>query len=366
MSRVNHEIALKKPESRTTWDLLQVFFATVKCGSYKKAADYLLISPQAVCMALHDLESRLSQKIITHLPKNNMEIEKYPAPLMTSEGAKWYLVVSELTNKENIEERLSYFKRESMMPFGFEPIAYNMWQDLGSLSHTEQISDPSYTIITIITIHIHGGGTMKPFKILTLDSFAHYMIASILPKLIFKYPHTLFCVEDATIDRSDLNADFYLLPYMPKNSHYLSESIVEGKMCLYANGSYLERKGIPKTLNDLLHHNIIRPKRSDVLLNIAKEDSHGNPYHKHSIYYKKEAIEVDNLTSLLQLGDSGAGIICSSDKLDKWHPNLKMERLPDLSEISTYVSFMVGVHEKEKNNPIFEDLRREVKSILLN
>ena len=130
MSRVRHEIALKKPEQRTTWDLLQVFFATVKCGSYKKAADYLLISPQAVCMALHDLESRLSQKIIHSLPKNNMELEKYSAPLITSEGAKWLLVMSELKNKVNIEERLSYFKRESMMPFRFEPIAYNIWKEL--------------------------------------------------------------------------------------------------------------------------------------------------------------------------------------------------------------------------------------------
>ena len=35
MRRGDHEIALKKPEQRTTWDLLQIFFATVQYGSYK-------------------------------------------------------------------------------------------------------------------------------------------------------------------------------------------------------------------------------------------------------------------------------------------------------------------------------------------
>ena len=357
---MNHEIALKKPEQRTTWDLMEIFFQSIKAGSYTKAAEKVLLSPQEISLALQELESRLGQKIIQSLPKNNLEMEKYSAPMMTSEGAKWLLVMSELKNKVNIEERISYFKRESMMPFGFEPIAYNMW-------HTAQgkqlIAEYDKPIFCMIKLLFKENDKMTSFKILTTDSFSHYLISPILPKLLLQYPETTFSIIDATIDREP-ESDLYLLAYEHPCKHFLSEVLTRGKLCLYANSKYLEKKGEPQTMDDLLNHSVIRPNRSDVLLKFGVEKTKTAPFYK-PIYYKKNALEVDTLTSLIRLGEAGAGIICYADTLEKYH-KVNMEKLPELDEEEKYVNYTLGFHEKHKNNPIVEDLRRELKSILLN
>ena len=357
---MNYKIALKKPETRTTWDLMQVFFESVKAGSYKKAADNLFLSSQEVCLAFQELESRLGQKIIQHLPKNHMEMERYSSPLMTSEGAKWWLVMSELKNTVNIDERLSYFKRESMMPFGFEPIAYNIWNMAQEKQLQTNDNSPTFCMIKLL---LKENNIMKEFKILTTDSFANYLIDPILPKLLFKYPDTMFSVIDATIDREP-ESDLYLLAYEHPFDRFLSEVLTKGKLCLYANTHYLEQKGVPKTMDDLLHHNILRPNRSNVLLKFGVEKFHERtPYAP--IYYKKQALEVDTLTSLITLGEKGAGIICYADTLEKYH-KVDMEKLPELGKEDNYVDYTLGFHEKHKNSPIVEDLRRELKSALLS
>ena len=203
---------------------------------------------------------------------------------------------------------------------------------------------------------------MKEFKILTTDSFAHYIMDPILAKLIFKYPDIKFSIVDATIDREP-EVDLYFLHYEHLFRDFLSDPLVKSKLCLYANGNYIDKKGVPKTMDDLLHHSIIRPQRSNVLLKFGVEKwktaSTFDP-----IYHKKDALEVDTLTSLIKLGDEGAGIICSNDKIEKWHPHLKMEKLPDLCD-DVYVTYTMGFHEKHRDNTLVEDFRGGLKSALL-
>ena len=353
---MKHEIALKRPEERTTWDLFQVFFATVKCGSYKKAADYLLISPQAVCMALHDLESRLSQKIITHLPKNNMEIEKYPAPLMTSEGAKWYLVVSELTNKENIEERLSYFKRESMMPFGFEPIAYNMWQLSQRQFSSSHGEEPTFCLIKL---SFKEDGKMKEFKILTTDGKISYIFMHFLPALL-KYEEFFITLDSIHLLRdnhSELEQfDLIFLPYDIKHTDFLSEKIGQYKLQAYASKNNPFIKEIPKTFEELRKYPCIKRTLAGDLLT-----KHNQDVKKLNDLFKK-SIEVSNGASYVESCKKGLGIGFLEEPIAylNW-PELEKIHVPDwdMPEITEYLA----VNYNSTNHVLVQETREQLKKI---
>lgn len=196
---------------------------------------------------------------------------------------------------------------------------------------------------------------MKEFKILTTDFFSSRFFSVILEKLIFKYPDVRFSIVDATIDREP-DVDLYALHYKHPMKNFISETVAKGMLGLYASSHYLEKKGIPETMDDLLNHNIIRPKRSDVLRKFA--------HIKYPpIFYKESAIEVDTLSSLYLLGEAGAGIICNTDLLTQ-RAGLKLERLPELSE-PIELDYSVGYKKEHHNNLLAQEIKEEVRLALV-
>ena len=84
---MNYKIALKQPETRTTWDLMQVFFMATNLG-YKAAAEAFCITREDVRDCIEQLEGITRRKLVKYLPKTSYDFTRYPGIMLTSEGAK--------------------------------------------------------------------------------------------------------------------------------------------------------------------------------------------------------------------------------------------------------------------------------------
>ena len=339
-----------------TWSLLRDFRTIARSDTYNAACVALVKTPLQLELLINELENSLSTKLFHTDASDRPGLLQYSPSsslILTSQGMKWFIIVSELLRRDG-DPNDALFYNENTYPVyrEFEQLLHGI---TNHLDHEKARNRDDYLFFLISIKFLQGDGTMKTFNILTTDSFAKYLISPILAEVVFKYPNTTFSIEDATIDR-ETECDMYLLAYEHSFKDFMTVSLTESKLCLYASSSYLELMGVPKTLEDIVVHNVIRVSRSDVLLKFGK--CAYTP-----IFYKKNAIMTDTLTSLIALGESSAGIICYAEHLQKY-TDVKLEKIPEIGEENKYVKYTLGFHERHKNEPIVNHFRCSLKEAL--
>lgn len=205
----------------------------------------------------------------------------------------------------------------------------------------------------------------QEIKLLTTDFLSRYFIEPVCAKLLDSDPTLKLSLTEATID-SEPEVHVYLLTYEHLFEDFIHEVILETEMSLWANGRYLEKYGVPRKLDDLLSHTMIRPLRGAVELAFGVETFKTLktyvPY-----YYKKDCIHTDGILSLVNLAESGAGITAAlHHNVSKF--GLRLERIPYLEDQNEacYRKYVVGYHKKYKDDPVVKSLVKEIKSLVLN
>lgn len=191
---------------------------------------------------------------------------------------------------------------------------------------------------------------MKEIKLLTTDNFSHYFVEPICAKLSIEDPSFRFSILSATVDREP-EVDVYFLVYRHLFPDFIHEVLAETKIHLWASSQYLERNGVPKTMNDLLSHSIIRPQRSLVTVEFGVK-KFGTVRHYLPYYHKVDSIQVDGIMSVANLAESGAGIAGLTQlSVDKC--GFRVEKIPPVEgdDDAYYREFVVGYHERHKNDP---------------
>lgn len=115
---------MAKIKNHTIYDLLTLFYEAVRSGSYKAIAKQRNTTTQDIYVTLAELEQRVGCTLIHNLPTNTLTLAKYPNIVLTANGAKWWMIMSELNQDTGLADRINHFKNKSLMPLGFEPIAY--------------------------------------------------------------------------------------------------------------------------------------------------------------------------------------------------------------------------------------------------
>lgn len=203
---------------------------------------------------------------------------------------------------------------------------------------------------------------MNEIRLLTTDFFSHHFVEPICARLLANDPEFKFSILAATIDREP-DVDIYFLPYEHKFDDFIHETLVESKLYLWASSKYLEKNGVPTNLNDLLSHNVIRPERGSVAFVFGvkrfKTAGYYAPY-----YYRKDCIKVDGLLSVVNLAENGVGII-SSTHFTVSKLGLKLEKIPQIEgDEGCYRSFVVGYHQKHKDNPRLQSIVKALRSAI--
>lgn len=203
---------------------------------------------------------------------------------------------------------------------------------------------------------------MKEVKLLTTELLSHHFVEPICAKLLARDPEFKFSILAATIDREP-DVDMYLLPYEHKFDEFINEELTESKLHLWASSLYLERKGVPKTLDDLLSHTVIRPERTAVALAFGVR-RFGTVKHYAPYYHKKECIKVDGLSSVFNLAEAGVGIVAATS-FGVATAKMHLEKIPSIEgDVDCYRKFTLGYHKKHKDDPRVQSVAKELKCLM--
>lgn len=184
---------------------MMVFVQVVEAGSFSEAARQLLMTPSTVSKLIQRLEARLGIRLVERSTRRL---------LLTREGE-------------------FYYERSQRL--------------LADLDETEQQI-------------AHGGAEPEGLiRVNSSVSFGAAALEPILPAFWEAYPKIVIDlslsdeVVDLYLERTDVAIRVGRLP----DSNLVARKIGETKRRIVASPAYLERRGVPETPEDLLHHNCI-------------------------------------------------------------------------------------------------------------
>ena len=187
------------------WDKLKVFHAVAESGSFTSATLILNISQSAISRQIQSLEQDLKVQLF----------ERHARGLTLTENGEYvYKTANEVISKlKDIEATLG-----------------------------DQKNKPSGKL-TITTVRSFGTHWLTP----RIQEFMN-LNPEIEVELVF---------DDKELDLSTRQADIGIFMRRPKKLNYIQKKLVDIKYYIYGSNKYLEKYGIPKTVNDLNKHRFI-------------------------------------------------------------------------------------------------------------
>jgi DNA-binding transcriptional LysR family regulator len=203
---------------------------------------------------------------------------------------------------------------------------------------------------------------MQNLRIFTNDFYSYYYLEPVLAKLLLKHRGMSFSVLSHDSECSN-EFDIYLLSYELPVKDFLSETIAEGRLGLYAHPEYLDRAGVPEKLEDLANHTVFRSRATRFAHSVGVK-KFGVIKEYAPIWYKKNYIDVDSSASLIQLAEMGAGII-SMNEISVKKLGVKLQKLAPLREETEFLyrKYTFGFHQKHKDNPLVSEVARELHDV---
>jgi DNA-binding transcriptional LysR family regulator len=267
------------------WDKLKIFHAVAEAGSFTSATVTLNLSQSAISRQIQSLEDDLKVKLF----------ERHARGLTLTENGEYvYKTAHEVISKlKEVETSLG-----------------------------DQKNKPSGKI-TITTVRSFGTHWLTP----RIQEFLQ-LYPEIEVELIF---------DDKELDLSTRQADIGIFMRRPKKLNYIQRKLIDINYHIYGSNKYLEKYGIPKSLNDLSKHKFISFGKGapspvynpDWALKIGMKDNNK----------KKSIMKVNSVMGLLLAVESGVGLAALPDYLVFQSTNL-IKVLPKIEGPITEAHFV--------------------------
>ena len=256
------------------WDKLKIFYAVGEAGSFTRATINLNLSQSAISRQIQSLEEDLKVQLF----------ERHARGLTLTENGEYvFKTVHEVISKlKDIETSLS-----------------------------DQKNKPTGKL-TITTVRSFGTHWLTP----RIQEFMQ-LNPNIEVELIF---------DDKELDLSTRQADIGIFMRRPKQLNYIQRKLVDINYYIYGSTKYLDKYGIPKTINDLNKHRFISFGKGapspvfnpDWALKLGVKDNKK----------RKSIMKVNSVMGLLLAVESGVGLaalpeylVSSSTNVVKVLPN---------------------------------------------
>ena len=243
------------------WDKLKIFHAVAEAGSFTNATVNLNLSQSAISRQIQSLEEDLNVKLF----------ERHARGLtLTDNGEDVFKTAHEVIGKlKEVETSLGDKKNK---PTGK---------------------------ITITTVRSFGTHWLTP----RIKDFMH-LHPEMEVELIF---------DDKELDLSTRQADIGIFMRRPKQLNYIQKKLMDINYHIYGSSVYLEKNGMPKTINDLNKHRFISFGKGtpspvynpDWALKIGIKDNKK----------RKSIMKVNSVMGLLLAVESGVGLAALPDYL---------------------------------------------------
>ena len=243
------------------WDKLKIFHAVAEAGSFTSATVILNLSQSAISRQIQSLEEDLNVKLF----------ERHARGLTLTENGEYvYKTAHEVISKlKEVETSLG-----------------------------DQKNKPSGKI-TITTVRSFGTHWLTP----RIQEFMK-LNPEIEVELIF---------DDKELDLSTRQADIGIFMRRPKKLNYIQRKLIDINYHIYGSNKYLEKYGIPKTINDLNKHKFIAFGKGapspvfnpDWALKVGMKDNNK----------RKSIMKVNSVMGLLLAVESGVGLAALPDYL---------------------------------------------------
>ena len=243
------------------WDKLKIFHAVAEAGSFTNATVNLNLSQSAISRQIQSLEEDLNVKLF----------ERHARGLtLTDNGEYVFKTAHEVIGKlKEVETSLGDKKNK---PTGK---------------------------ITITTVRSFGTHWLTP----RIKDFMQ-LHPEMEVELIF---------DDKELDLSTRQADIGIFMRRPKQLNYIQKKLMDINYHIYGSNVYLEKNGMPKTINDLNKHRFISFGKGtpspvynpDWALKIGIKDSKK----------RKSIMKVNSVMGLLLAVESGVGLAALPDYL---------------------------------------------------
>jgi DNA-binding transcriptional LysR family regulator len=267
------------------WDKLKIFHAVAEAGSFTSATVTLNLSQSAISRQIQSLEDDLKVKLF----------ERHARGLTLTENGEYvYKTAHEVISKlKEVETSLG-----------------------------DQKNKPSGKI-TITTVRSFGTHWLTP----RIQEFLQ-LYPEIEVELIF---------DDKELDLSTRQADIGIFMRRPKKLNYIQRKLIDINYHIYGSNKYLEKYGIPKSLNDLSKHKFISFGKGapspvynpDWALKIGMKDNNK----------KRSIMKVNSVMGLLLAVESGVGLAALPDYLVFQSTNL-IKVLPKIEGPITEAHFV--------------------------
>lgn len=284
---------------------LRLFYIVAQEGSVSKAAQRLNTSQPALSEHIMNFEHRLKVKLFKRVPTGMQ---------LTAQGERLFEHA-----KKILEENEA-----------FERIFYEQEGDLGG-------------DLKIITYPFIG---------------AHWLIPS-LQGFIDMYPRLNLQIHLQNDHINPLEADVVIAAFAPPYPDLLHKPLFSDRNQLFASEAYLQKYGIPQTIEDLRHHRLIGYRRNyysaDRAMNLI---THGGlSIHEQP---RKPWMEVDLLQGLVSAVMAGYGIAELPNHTFFLNAGLKII-LPELcgKELQLQYYYFENHKDSRKINALYEHLRQQ-------
>ena len=267
------------------WDKLKIFHAVAEAGSFTSATVTLYLSQSAISRQIQSLEDDLKVKLF----------ERHARGLTLTENGEYvYKTAHEVISKlKEVETSLG-----------------------------DQKNKPSGKI-TITTVRSFGTHWLTP----RIQEFMQ-LHPEMEVELIF---------DDKELDLSTRQADIGIFMRRPKQLNYIQKKLIDINYHIYGSNAYLEKFGMPKTVNDLNKHKFISFGRGtpspvynpDWAIKIGMKDSKK----------RKSVMKVNSVMGLLLAVESGVGLAALPDYLVVQSKNL-IKVLPKIEGPITEAHFV--------------------------
>ena len=267
------------------WDKLKIFHAVAEAGSFTSATVTLNLSQSAISRQIQSLEEDLKVKLF----------ERHARGLTLTENGEYvYKTAHEVIGKlKEVETSLG-----------------------------DQKNKPSGKI-TITTVRSFGTHWLTP----RIQEFMQ-LYPEMEVELIF---------DDRELDLSTRQADIGIFMRRPKQLNYIQKKLIDINYHIYGSNAYLEKFGMPKTINDLNKHKFISFGRGtpspvynpDWAIKVGMKDSKK----------RKSVMKVNSVMGLLLAVESGVGLAALPDYLVVQSKNL-LKVLPKVEGPITEAHFV--------------------------
>lgn len=292
------------------WDKLKTFYYVAKLGSFTKTGQHLNISQSALSRQIIELEYRVGHKLFKRLPRGLVLTRQ--GQLLFQNTEKMF-VYSELA--------MTQIQNEQSEPQG----------DLSIGANVGLVDTWLYTII---------------------------------PDFLNLYPKINLSIfsKDGHLDVESLEVQVALQPYLHDQPELIQKFLMSWSRRLYASKEYLQKHGVPKTVEDLEHHRLVGfgPEKIYLFDNINWHLKLSGNIHKPQAPY----VSANSLRALFHFGKTGFGIISFSQESPLLKDSNLVEVLPEIAgpSIDIYFTYPIQLKGIKKIDVLEEYLQAYVKN----